>query len=326
MKITIKLSLWMCLCLFVAGAQAAVALAQNKTRITVASNVRARALPNTSAEEMTRLPIGAIVNQLEQSTAKEKIGNSEDFWYKVALPNGKEGWVFGAFTLPFEAANRAEIYKRIASERLKIKDANFSDSADLARFLSLAMTEVADKNALAWIELARLLAMKQASALVSAEKPEQEPFKSWVKANEKSLVFSEPSGQWLVKSDLFWNLQKKYATLAIADEIAWEGARNYLPGECEGYIPCHLSSVNLTDGKYLQLYPKGAHVAESLDSIVETLEGLQETLKSMAKPDATDRKEANSEILALQSTLTKLASPKKTKAMQLLNQFAQAYR
>jgi hypothetical protein len=326
MKITIKQTLFVSLCLLVASLQSATSFAQNRSRITVASNVRARALPNTSAEEVTKLPIGTIVNQLEQSSAKEKIGNGEDFWYKVALPNSKEGWVFGAFTLPFDPANRAEIYKRIASERLKIKDANFADSADLARFMTLAMTEVADKNTLAWIELARLLAMKQASATVSAEQPQQEPFKSWIKANEKSLAFSEPAGQWLVKSDLFWNLQKKYAALPIADEVAWEGARNYLPGECEGYIPCHLSSLNLTDGKYLKLYPKGAHVTESLDSIIETLEGLQETLKSMEKPDATDRKEANPSIVELQAAITKTMSAKKAKALQLLGQFAQAYR
>src|SRR6185436_4079948 len=116
------------------------------------------------------------------------------------------------------------------------------------------------------------------------------------------------AGQWLVKSDLFWNLQKRYATLAIADQIAWEGARNYLPGECEGYIPCHLSSVNLTDGKYLKLYPKGAHVSESLDSIIETLEGLQETLKSMEKPTVEDRKEATPSLNELQAAITKTTS------------------
>jgi hypothetical protein len=326
MKTTIKPLLFVLLCLFVVATQAATSLGQNKSRITIASNVRARALPNTSAEEVTKISIGTIVNQLEQSSAKEKIGSSEDFWYKVGLPGGKEGWVFGAFTLPFDAANRAEIYKRIASERLKIKDANFSDSADLARFMTLAMTEVAEKNALAWIELARLLAMKQASASIPIDKQDQAPFKAWLKTNEASLVYSEPAGQWLVKSDLFWNLQKKYVQLAIADEIAWEGARNYLPGECEGYIPCHLSSVNLTDGKYLKLYPKGAHVAESLDSIIENLEGLQETLKTMEKPTVEDRKEANPEIVALQATLAKITHAKKARALQLLNPFAQAFR
>ncbi|MBI3654641.1 MAG: SH3 domain-containing protein [Acidobacteria bacterium] len=325
MKITIKSTLF-ALGFLVVAALPAAAFTQNQSRITSASNVRARALPNTTAEEVTKLPIGSVVNQLEQSAAKEKIGNAEDFWYKVALPNDKEGWVFGAFTLPYEAANRAEIYKRIASERLKIKDANFSDSADLARFMSLAMLEVTDKPALAWIELARLLAMKQAGATVPGDKQDQPPYKAWLKANEKSMVYSEPSGMWLVQSDLFWALQKKYATLAIADQIAWEGAKNYIPGECEGYIPCHLGLLTMTDGQYLKLYPKGAHVNEALDSIIEMLEGLTDILKTIEKPDATDRKEANPSIAELQTVINKTTSAKKAKALQMLNQFAQVYR
>jgi hypothetical protein len=325
MKTTIQQTFVIALCFFVGSLSATNFASQTKSRITIASNVRARALPNTSAEEVTKLQIGAIVQELEQSPAKEKIGNAEDYWYKIALPSGQEGWVFGSFTLPFAASNRTEIYKRIASERLKIKDANFADSADLARFMTIAMTEVADKNALAWLELARLLAMKQAGEAIPIDKQEQAPYKAWLKANESSLVYSEPSATWLVKSDLFWNLQKKYVALPIADQIAWEGAKNYLPGECEGYVPCHLGALNLMDGKYLKLYPKGAHAKEALASIIETLEGLTESLKSGEKPDATDRKEANKTIVELQAAISKTTDTKKAKALQLLNQFAQHF-
>ncbi len=326
MKTTIKHTLVVALCFFTVSASPTNFALQTKSRITIASNVRARALPNTSAEEVTKLQIGTIVQELEQSPAKEKIGNGEDYWYKIALPGGKEGWVFGSFTLPFAANNRAEIYKRIAADRLKIKDANFADSADLARFLTISMTEVADKNALAWIELARLLAMKQAGDAIPIDKQEQPPYKAWLKANESSLVYSEPSATWLIKSDLFWNLQKKYVALAIADQIAWEGAKNYLPGECEGYVPCHLGALNLMDGKYLKLYPKGAHASEALASIIETLEGLTESLKSSEKPDATDRKEAKPSIVGLQAAISKTTDSKKAKALQMLAQFERHYR
>lgn len=283
-------------------------------------------MPNTSAEEVTKLQIGTIVPELEQSSAKEKIGNGEDYWYKVALPNGKEGWIFGSFTLPFTAANRAEIYKRIASERLKIKDANFADSADLARFMTITMTEVGDKNALAWIELARLLAMRQAGAAIPIEKQDQAPYKPWVKSNEASLVYSEPSGMWLVKSDLFWALQKKYVTLPIADEIAWEGAKNSLPGECEGDISCNISALNLMDGKYVKLYPKGAHIEEALASMIENLGILADSLKTAEKPAADERKYAVKDLAELRASITKTVSPKKAKALQLLTQFDNHYR
>lgn len=326
MKTIFKQTIIVALCLFVASPLATNFASQTKSRITIASNVRARALPNISAEEVTRLQIGTIVQELQQSSAKETIGNAEDYWYKIALPNGKEGWVFGAFMLPFAANNRAEIYKRIVSERLKIEDANFSDSADLGRFATIAMTEVADKNALAWLELGRLLAMKQAGAAIPGDKQDQAPYKAWLKTNEASMVYSEPSGMWLVKSDLFWNLQKKYVALPLADQIAWEGAKNYLPGECEGYIPCHLYSVSLTDGKYLKLYPQGAHAAEALRSIIEMFEGLLQSPQFGEKPDVTDRKEAKPTILELQTAISKATDSKKAKALQMLTQFERLYR
>jgi hypothetical protein len=326
MKIIMKPTLLVLLCLLMICAQATNLASQNKSRITIASNVRARALPNTSAEEVTKLQIGTIVQELEQSSAKEKIGNNEDYWYKVAMPNGKEGWIFGSFTLPFAANNRAEIYKRIASERLKIKDANFADSADLARFMTIAMTEIGDKNTLVWIELARLLAMKQAGAAIPSDKQDQAPYKAWIKTNEASLVYSEPSGMWLVKSDIFWALQKKYVALPLADEIAWEGAKNYLPGECEGDISCNLIALNRMDGKYVKLYPKGAHIEEALASIIEVLEGIRESLKTAEKPAADERQYAVKDLAELRASITKTVSAKKAKALELLAQFERHYR
>jgi hypothetical protein len=326
MKIMIKQTLFVSLCLLAISIQATVLAVQNKSRITVASNVRARSMPNTSAEELTKLQIGSILSELEQSPAKEKIGNNEDYWYKVALPNGKEGWIFGSFTLPFTAGNRAETYKRIASERLKIKDANFADSADLARFMTIAMTEIGDKTTLAWIELARLLAMRQAGAAIPSDKQDQPPYKAWIKTNDASLVYSEPSGMWLVKSDIFWALQKKYAALPIADEIAWEGAKNYLPGECEGDISCNLIALNRMDGQYVKLYPKGAHIEEALASMIEVLEGLSESLKTAEKPATDERKYAVKDLADLRASVTKTVSAKKAKALELLAQFERHYR
>jgi hypothetical protein len=326
MKTMIKRIAVIGLCLLAACGGAESLASQNKSRITIASNVRARALPNTSAEEVTRLQIGTIVQELEQSPAKEKIGGAEDYWYKLALPGGKEGWVFGSFTMPFTASNRAEIYKRIASERLKIKEPGFAESADLGRFMTIAMTEIEDKNALAWIELTRLLAMKQAGAAVPSDMQNQPQFKTWLKSNEASLVYSEPSGMWLVKSELFWNLQKKYAALPIADEIAWEGAKNYLPGECEGEISCVLGLLNVTDAKYLRLYPRGAHVEEALASLLEAFDSMAESLKTAEKPGAEERKYAVKDLAELRAGITRTASPKKAKALQQLGEFERHYR
>lgn len=327
MRLANKLIAAALLCLDVA---AAPALARNrqdilvKPRIVVASNVRVRSEPKTSASEVTKLQLGVVIRPVEQSRTREKIGSAEDVWYRVALPEGREGWVFGAFTAPFDDRDRDAIYKRIASDRLKVKDAGFADSADLARFLTAAAKEVTDKTALAWIELARLLAMRQAAESIPPDQQEQPVFKEWRKPNESSLVYNEPAGRWLVRSDLFWSLQKKYATLPLAGQIAWEGANNTVPGECEGYVPCHLARLNRTMGKYLQLYPRGAHADDALTQIVEELKSLESTLAE--KPAAEGRKEAAPEITALRASITRTAGAKKAEALQLLDRYAQAYR
>lgn len=298
-----------------------------KSRITVASNVRLRSMPNITADEVAKLPIGVIVRELEQSPAKERVSNTEDYWYKVALTDGKEGWLFGSFTTPFDAKNRAAIYKQIAADRLKVESANFVDWADLSRFLTTAATEVNDRDALAWLELARLLAMRNAAAVLPIDKQNQPPFQPWLKTNEVNLVYSDPAGQWFVKADLFWNLHKKYSTLSIADQIAWEAATTSLGGECEGYVPCHLSRLNVTTGRYLKLYPQGAHIEEALTQMQEELQSLIEYHNTeKAKPTADERKDALPEVTVLRANLTKPTSAKKAKVLQLLTQIENRYR
>jgi hypothetical protein len=327
MKNNLRQILLFIFALYTLGSIASPAQDTAKSRITVASNVRVRSLPNTTADEVAKLPIGVVVRQLEQSSTKERIANNEDYWYKVATLDGKEGWLFGSFTAPFDARNKAAIYKQIAADRLKIESMNFVDWADLSRFLTSAATEVTDKEALPWIELARLLAMRNAAATMPIDKQNQPPFQPWLKANESNLIYSDPAGQWFVKAELFWNLHKKYSTLAIADQIAWEAANISLGGECEGYVPCNVSRLNVTTGRYLKLYPQGAHSGEALDQMQEELQSLIDYHKSEEdKPNTDERKEALPEFAILRTTLTKVTNAKKARVAQTLTQLESRYR
>src|SRR5690349_24551276 len=78
------------LCLFLAQAHGAFARQSAGThqRITTASNVRVRKAPDTTSEEVARLQLGTVVDELERSEAKATVGTSEDFWYMVSAPNG----------------------------------------------------------------------------------------------------------------------------------------------------------------------------------------------------------------------------------------------
>lgn len=66
-------------------------------RMITGTGVRIRATPNLKGTIIASLEKGAIVEELERSERKEKVGNDLDHWYKVRLDNGQEGWIFGIF-------------------------------------------------------------------------------------------------------------------------------------------------------------------------------------------------------------------------------------
>jgi Bacterial SH3 domain len=319
-------SLALLMIVFAAAHESAARTAQVKSRITIASGVRVRSTPSTSGEEVARLQIGTVVNELEQSSAKEKVGSSEDYWYRVATGDGKEGWVFGGFTAPFDSNRVAEIYRSLARERLKVENLTFFDLADLARFLSSATADVKDEKALAELEFARLVAMKRAVGQIPADYEKGSPYDTWIKANEASLIYSDPAAVHFLKSQLLWDLQKKYNALPIAEAVAWEAANNPIGGECEGYVPCHLAALNMMLGRYVALYPRGAHADEALTSIAEDLKGLVDLQKGEGQPIPEVRAEGRKELATLRDVVTKAASPKKAAALDHIAKLAQYYK
>src|SRR5689334_7221014 len=80
-------------------------------RIVYASNVRLRAEPQTTADELMRLALGTVLTQLETS--------ADGTWYRVQTPDGKSGWVFANLTQPFSERDSTEIYHRVIQSRLK---------------------------------------------------------------------------------------------------------------------------------------------------------------------------------------------------------------
>ncbi|MEW6128187.1 MAG: SH3 domain-containing protein [Acidobacteriota bacterium] len=305
----------------------AVQTPTGKSRIIIASNVKARSAPNVNGEEVMKLGIGTIVSEGEPSLEKAKIAGKEDYWYRVGLPDGKDGWVFGGFTQPFDENKRAAIYKQIADERLKLEEMSYADATDLFRFLSSAVKEMKTPADAATIELAKLLALHKTALTIQSDQQEQEPYKTFLKTNEASLIYSEPAGSWFLNTDALWNLHKKYATLPVAERIAWAAAQNPVGGECEGYVPCHVARINITIGRYLKLYPQGAHAAEALTQISEEAQSLIEYAKdSTEKPTAEERKEAAPEFAALRATLAKVTDAKKAATVQVLTKLEQLYR
>lgn len=330
---SLLLSLWLLLSLFDTTAKTLAAEVLQPTprlRITIASNVRLRSAPSISSEEMARLGIGTVVRELEQSGLKEMVGNAEDFWYRVVAPDGKEGWVFGALTQVFEQGRRVEAYKRIAAQRLKVENPNFADSADLFNFLTRAVGEASTSADRAELELSRLLALHQSFDAIPVEKLGEEVYQTWVKAHENEAAYSEPAGKWLVRAELLWNLQKKYAAMPVAERIAWEASQIPLPGECEGYIPCYLYALSVMEGRYLRLYPRGAHAPQAVNSIHESLEAYTAdaaTRKfyqwpSTQRVDRQERAGLQTSIAELRAAVQRTNAPKRLQVLKQLDTIA----
>lgn len=296
-----------------------------KQRITTAANVRVRSSPDTASEEVTRLQLGTVVGELERSQEKSSVGTSEDFWYMVSAPNGARGWVFGALTAPFDASKREEIYTRLASERASRTDATFAEASELVRFAERAAKEVMNRGARAELEFARLRALARSITFLSGGEQQDEARKQWAAGHESEIVFSEPSGEWYVRADSLWDLQAKYKDLPLAERIAWEAAQTPLPGECEGDVSCNMFYLSATNGRYVKLYPRGAHAAEAFKGIEDTV---NDVVKDSRSPNPVYEVPSGSDadfkklLVTLRSQLTPAASPAATRILKQLDAIA----
>jgi tetratricopeptide (TPR) repeat protein len=60
-------------------------------------NVKLRKDPNTKSSIIKVIRIGTLVRVTDRSDLKTGIGNMYDFWYKVRLGDGAEGWIYGVY-------------------------------------------------------------------------------------------------------------------------------------------------------------------------------------------------------------------------------------
>lgn len=311
--------------LFAAAAVSAqeVKLSAAQAKMTTASAVRARNAPQVAATEVTRLKLGTVLSAVARSADEFEVGGKKDYWYRVNLPTGEAGWVYGGLLTDYDPARRVEILGRVIGERLKVEGMNFEDGTDLYNFVSGALAEAREPQARAEYELLKLQALGHSMSAVPFGERERPPYRDWHKAHEQELVYSEPSGQWLVRSELFWELERKYHGSPAGERIAWEAAQNPLPGECESDEVCGFLYLNDTEGRYLGLYPNGAHAAEALKNIDEAL--ASQELESMLNSKSRDkyvveqRAELRKALTGLRVAVSKTSSAEKASILKKLD-------
>jgi hypothetical protein len=294
--------------------------------IATAAGARVRAKASTSSAELQRVKLGTIIKVLEKT---------DNDWYRIEIPAKPKnllGWMSGQVADDWDASKREEIYLRIIEKNYQADQMSFLDASELFEFLTKAQTEIKNAKLLPDFGFKRLLALRLALKAIPFNKADEKPYKEFLKKNEKIVVYSEPAGEWYVRSDHFWDLRKKFDASPIGEDIAWAAAGNPLPGECEGYVNCYLFILRETDARYLDLYPNGRYTLEALGNIQNLLEpiiaDLPEKQVYNGPTDVSDRAEFNRLIAEIRTIVSKLplAESEKQKTVQQLNKIAEGFR
>jgi hypothetical protein len=302
-----------------------VSLGGARQKITTASAVRARTAPDTNAAEVTRLKLGTVLSADARSAEQLELGSRKDYWYRVALPGGGQGWVFGALLADYDPARRDETIRRVVEGRLKVETMTFDEGMDFLNFVEAALAE-AKGTTRGELELARLHALDFIGTGIGEDMQGRPFHPEFIKAHGGELYHHEMAGQWAVKNDVYWDLEKKYHGTPLGDRIAWDAANALYPGECESDEVCQFLRFQDTQGRYLGLYPTGAHAPEALQNIREALasQELDASLKNKSNDQyARQEREALKKALAeLRAAVSKADAPEKGEVMRRLDQLS----
>ena len=291
-------------------------------KITTVSAMRVRKAPQATAEEITRLKLGTVLNAVARSANQDTVAGKTDYWYRVNMPNGATGWLFGGLLLDYSSSRRQQLLRQIIEARLKAENTDFADRQEIYNLAATAVTEAKDVNTRAEFELLKILATANSAITVPYEGTNKSPYREWLKAHAGELVYNEFAGAHQLRADVLWNLERKYHSLPIGERIAWEAAEMFPPSDCEGDEVCH---VFIYEGEitYLGLHPNGAHAAEALKNLTDVL--TDEVIrfandKGGDKYAVEQRAELKKLLTSLRLAVAKTTAPEKNELMKKLAQ------
>ncbi|MBN2077977.1 MAG: SH3 domain-containing protein [Spirochaetes bacterium] len=80
-------------------------------------NVNLRSSPGVEGQLVGKIARDEILIQLEKSMDTTQVGDTRDFWYRVASLRGPRGWIFGKFIAPVDLAKYADATAAVAWTR-----------------------------------------------------------------------------------------------------------------------------------------------------------------------------------------------------------------
>ena len=291
-----------------------------QAKITTVSAMRVRRAPQVTAEEVVRLKLGTVVNASARSTNEDTIGGKTAYWYRVNLSNGATGWLFGGLLLDYAHPQLQALLRQIIEARLKAENTDFADRQEIYNLATHALDEAKDTSTRAEFELLKLLALANWAPFFPDHDSDKSPYREWLKTHESEVVLNEFAGGYNLRSELLWDLEKKYHALPIADRIAWEAAQNPQPSDCEGDEVCGFFRT-APEIKYLELYPNGAHAAEAVSDLSAALTDgviMRANAKGGDQYAVEEQASLKKELTFLRRVITKTSAAEKTELLKKL--------
>lgn len=288
--------------------------------IVTGTNVIVRKEASTKSTRLSTVKLGKILPVIKRGSS----------FYQVEYEAGKDGWIATTYTRDYDADKRDALYREIGDKQLKTAKIDFTTAPETTEFLRTAAAMVKTDEARADLGYKRLRFIAAALKAIPSGKGEKPPYKPFIRANEKDIVYSEPSAEWYVRAESLWELRGKFAALPIAEEIAWTAVNTPIPGECEGYINCYLYNIRAADGEYLNLYPNGKYAQKSLTNIANYLEPFVADIKDKTvytpPTDISDRAEFNRFLTELRMIISKVPNIEKNKILKQINDLGEGYK
>ncbi len=286
------------------------------------TEARVRSTPNLNGKVLGMTKLGTVYPLIKK----------QGDWYNITYSKGTNGWISATIAENFDESRRELVYQSLANKYINRPKLTFNDAVELYDFLTKIQPEIVGKSAEPDLAFKRFLALDAALKAIPIEKTDQNPYKAFTEANQNEVVYSDPAGQYLVIADRLWELREKYSSNPIAETIAWKAAETYLPGECEGYVPCHLYNTRETDGKYLELYPNGKNSKKALEAVSEYLGYIADQADKNSEEtgyyitnDLSDRESLEKYIADLRAIVSKTSNPLKAKILKDLDKIESGY-
>ena len=290
------------------------------------TNGRVRSRPSLKSSILKEMKIGTRLQKLDETKG----------WYKVELSSqtesqtAKTGWISKTISNNFDQNSPDPIFQTISDKYFKRRSLSFRTASQLFEFLGPAADDAKTFEVGGDLRLKRLLALSKAIGNINYNQSESSLYKEFLSATAEDVVYHEPAGMWIVRSARFWELHNRYKSYKVGEKIAWHAAKNPLPGECEGYVVCHVSYLRQTSGEYLNFYPSGKYAKQALTDITNLLEpivaDLPEKRTYTTATDISDRAEFNKVLAELRTIISKTPFLEKSRTLSQITRIAEGHR